>query len=106
MTKLETSDNSKGDPETAIGLSEEHIPLDQMVGLQSRSWGFQGDNGQLYEQTGKGKKLREGYGSQHTVGCGIDFSKNVGFLTKNGRYLGKTTPVSAISLALRFQSVI
>ncbi|KAK1238953.1 hypothetical protein MKX08_006014 [Trichoderma sp. CBMAI-0020] len=88
ITRLEISKNSIVDPEIAVGLSEEHVPLDQMVGRESGSWGFHGDNGQLYGQQGKGKDFDEGYGSRHTVGCGINFSKNVGFLTKIGRFLG------------------
>lgn len=96
MTRLKTAEDSTIDPEIGIGISEEHASFDQLVGLQEGSWGFQGDDGQLYEQQGKGKKLNEGYGSQDIVGCGIDFSKNVGFLTKNGRYLGKMTRDSAI----------
>lgn len=47
-----------------------------------------------------GRKLDEGFGSRHTIGCGIDFSKNVGFLTKNGRYLGKMIRDSAIFVDL------
>ncbi|UKZ71203.1 uncharacterized protein TrAtP1_012164 [Trichoderma atroviride] len=91
MTRLETSEDSIGDPEIAVGLGEEHIHLDSTVGCESESWGFLGESGQLYERGRKMKKFHKGYGSQHTVGCGIDFSKNVGFLTKNGRYLGHFT---------------
>lgn len=100
MTKLETSEDSIVDPEISVGLSEEHVPLDSMVGEESESWSFHGDNGQLYEQQGKGERFDEGYGSRHTIGCGIDFSKNVGFLTKNGQYLGKTPRDSAIFVDL------
>lgn len=101
ITRLEKSENSAINPEIGVGLSEEHVSLDQMVGWQHGSWGYHGDNGKIYDQQGTGEKLHEGYGSRHTVGCGIDFSKKVGFLTKNGRYLGKMTPVSAIFVDLQ-----
>lgn len=100
MIRLEITEDSMIGPEIGIGLSEEHVPLYQMVGLQSGSWGFQGDTGQLYEQQGMKKKFDEGYSSRHTIGCGIDFSKNVRFLTKNGRYLGKMNCLSAIFVDL------
>ncbi|KAL7920076.1 hypothetical protein ACQKWADRAFT_299309 [Trichoderma austrokoningii] len=76
--KITCPENSTIDLEISIRLSEEHVPLDEMVGSQLGSWGFHWDNDQLYD---------EGYVSQHTVGCGIDFSKNVRFFTKNGQYL-------------------
>ncbi|KAL7896114.1 concanavalin A-like lectin/glucanase domain-containing protein [Trichoderma sp. TUCIM 5745] len=58
-----------------------------MLGLHQRSWGYHGDDGDIYPSNGGGR-----YGPQYTkhdvIGCGVDFDNGVAFFTLNGKYLG------------------
>lgn len=74
----------------AVGLSTNDFSLHtRMVGWDSYSYGYHGDDGGVFHDTGH--MLREygpRFGAGDTVGCGIDYHRNVIFFTLNGRFLG------------------
>ncbi|KAI8332936.1 hypothetical protein BC941DRAFT_435826 [Chlamydoabsidia padenii] len=79
------------DGHIAIGFCGEYSRLDRLPGCDEYSWGFHGENGSLTGgSTGqtKRRKYEACFGVGDTIGCGIDFSNNTLFYTKNGIYLG------------------
>ena len=66
-----------------------------MPGWTSGSWGYRGNDGKIFHQTGRGIDYGPTYGAEDVVGCGINFTTNSAFFTKNGRYLGKQRNVAS-----------
>ena len=61
-----------------------------MPGRGTHSWGYHGDNGHVYEEGDRELVASlPRYGAGDVVGCGVDFSSNTAFFTKNGARLGK-----------------
>jgi Ran-binding protein 9/10 len=60
-----------------------------MPGWEPRSWGFHGDDGQLYNNDRSKDLVVAKYGTGDVVGCGVDFTSNVAFFTRNGEKLRK-----------------
>lgn len=56
------------------------------VGYEQDSFGYHGYNGMVYDT--KGKDYGPTFSSGDVVGCGIDFSNQTAFFTKNGVHLG------------------
>jgi hypothetical protein len=86
-------ENVKGcpDPEIGIGFCEEHVALSGMVGWYDGSWGFHGDDGNLYEGFGTGRDYSEPFAEGDLIGCGVDFQRKSAFYTRNGDVIGKGT---------------
>jgi Ran-binding protein 9/10 len=59
-----------------------------MPGWEPGSWGYHGDDGKIFWD-GQDAEYGPTYGAEDVVGCGVDFTTNSAFFTKNGRYLGK-----------------
>ena len=51
------------------------------------SWGYHGDDGGIFHNTGSHKLAYATYSQGDVVGCGIDNQKRM-FFTKNGKLLG------------------
>jgi Ran-binding protein 9/10 len=62
-----------------------------MTGWDHSSWGYHGDDGQLFVEGGDGRSYSEGFGTGDIVGCHFMPNEGVTF-TKNGVCLGK--PIS------------
>lgn len=84
-----------GIPEcVAVGLSRDGFNLLQkMPGWDSQSYGYHGDDGGAYHDSGHMCfKFGPKYGPGDTVGCGLDYSQGSGqadlFYTLNGEYKG------------------
>lgn len=61
-----------------------------MPGWDGGSWGYHGDNGKLYSESGQGIPYGPVYGMGDTIGCGMDFQTGELSFVKNGVYIGKS----------------
>ncbi|KAI0791861.1 hypothetical protein C8Q75DRAFT_715439 [Abortiporus biennis] len=79
---------SKG--HVSIGFSCSDVRLSRLPGWERHSWGYHADDGWAFP----GFKEKDGspygptYDTGDVIGCGIDFSQNKAFFTKNGTFLG------------------
>jgi hypothetical protein len=71
-----------------IGIAPPNYPTNQFPGLQKESFGYHGDDGNIFTGSGKVSFTRAKFGVNDTIGCGISPSGQV-FFTKNGFFLGK-----------------
>jgi hypothetical protein len=90
---------SKGrDGYIAIGFMERSASLNRLPGMHgvffilgwdNHSYGYHGNDGKWFHAS---STIAVGYGPLFTtgdvIGCGINFSQNIGFYTKNGVFLG------------------
>ena len=63
-----------------------------MPGWGHRSWGYHGDDGQLFcidVGSNRGRPYGPTFGSGDVIGCGVDFGSKSAFFTKNGEHLGE-----------------
>jgi len=60
-----------------------------MPGWHFGSWGYHGDDGKVFSETGRGIRYGPTYETGDTVGCGGDMARKTIFFTKNGVHLGK-----------------
>lgn len=59
-----------------------------ITGWEEHSWGYHGENGNVYSGPGTEKSYGPKFGTGDIIGCGIDFRDMSAFYTKNGIYLG------------------
>jgi SPRY domain len=71
-----------------LGLCSGFASLEAMPGWEPSSWGYHGDNGKFYSESGQGTTYGDKFGTGDVVGCYITVDKGVVF-TKNGTLLGK-----------------
>ena len=74
--------------EIGLGLCSGYTSLDAMPGWNHSSWGYHGDDGKFFAQSGTGTTYGDTFGAGDVVGCHITFDKGVTF-TKNGASFGK-----------------
>lgn len=74
-----------------MGFCEEYAPLDCMLGMDKGSWGYLGDDRDIFTPDGGGTYGLP-YAKKDVVGCGVDFDKEVAFFTMNGIYVGESFP--------------
>ena len=72
-----------------IGLCRKVSETVGMPGWSQGSWGYHGDDGCAFAETGRGRAYAERYSSGDVVGCGIHLESGTVFFTKNGVHLGK-----------------
>ncbi|KAI0885822.1 SPRY-domain-containing protein [Annulohypoxylon maeteangense] len=69
-----------------IGFSTKNVPLMRPPGWEPESWGYHGDDGDVYSGQNVGKPFEGGaFGPTDTIGCGINFRTREAFFTKNGQ---------------------
>ncbi|KAI0144085.1 SPRY domain-containing protein [Hypoxylon sp. NC0597] len=69
-----------------IGFSTKNVPLMRPPGWEPESWGYHGDDGDIYSGQNVGKAYDgSSFGPQDTIGCGINFRTREAFFTKNGQ---------------------
>ncbi|KAI7832977.1 hypothetical protein BX661DRAFT_178903 [Kickxella alabastrina] len=71
-----------------IGLSRKHVQRSRLPGWDEGSWGYHGDDGNVFDCDGRGTPFGPGFASGDTVGCGMDFMKKRIFFTRNGVFVG------------------
>jgi hypothetical protein len=64
-----------------------------MPGWTPSSWGYHGDDGNIYAESVRGKTYGSTFGTGDVVGCHITFARGITF-TKNGISLGKGRKLS------------
>ncbi|KAK4206391.1 ankyrin repeat-containing domain protein [Rhypophila decipiens] len=75
--------------EIGVGLCREQTSLDDMVGWRSGTWGYHGDDGNLYSEVGWEKAYGDKFGVGSVVGCGVDFDKGgTAYFSLNGKSCG------------------
>ncbi|KAJ4499343.1 hypothetical protein C8R41DRAFT_915548 [Lentinula lateritia] len=72
----------------SVGFAGPDVKLSRLPGWEPTSWGYHGDDGCSFAAERNGTPYGPTFGLGDVVGCGIDFSTNQAFFTKNGTFLG------------------
>ncbi|KAI5860248.1 SPRY domain-containing protein [Durotheca rogersii] len=76
----------RDDATVCIGFSAKNVALSRAPGWEADSWGYHGDDGDVYAASTTGKTYEGGtFGPQDIVGCGVNFRTREAFFTKNGK---------------------
>ncbi|KAI0179215.1 SPRY domain-containing protein [Hypoxylon sp. FL1284] len=69
-----------------IGFSNKTVALTRPPGWEAGSWGYHGDDGDVYAGHNVGQAYEgASFGAHDTIGCGVNFRTREAFFTKNGR---------------------
>lgn len=60
-----------------------------MVGCRRGSWGYHGDDGSLFLETGSGKPYGKKFGTGDVIGCGVDFDQGKAYFSRNEERFGE-----------------
>lgn len=71
-----------------IGLTDEDFKLDKLPGWIEDTYGYHGDDGQVFHNNGHGKLWGPRFSNGDIVGCGVNFKTGEVFFTINGEWLG------------------
>ncbi|KAI1176616.1 ran-binding protein [Nemania sp. FL0916] len=72
-----------------VGFVTKNVSLARPPGWEQDSWGYHGDDGDIYSGGNVGKKYKETtFTTQDVIGCGVNFRTGQAFFTKNGVNLG------------------
>lgn len=83
-----TSKTNSGKGHISVGLVSRDFKLVRLPGWEKNSWGYHGDDGSSFAAEKTGTPYGPQFGAGDVIGCGIDFSQNRAFYTKNGALLG------------------
>ncbi|KAI0327266.1 SPRY-domain-containing protein [Cubamyces sp. BRFM 1775] len=72
----------------SIGFSAPDVRLSRLPGWERNSWGYHADDGWAFPGHKDGSPFGPTFDTGDVIGCGIDFSQNRVFYTKNGSFLG------------------
>ncbi|QSS61968.1 ran-binding protein [Histoplasma capsulatum] len=72
-----------------VGFTSNKASLERLPGWEQESWAYHGDDGRTFfgETQGQGKLYGPKYSVNDTIGCGVNFSTNTAFFTRNGVFL-------------------
>ena len=70
---------------TTIGFTDEHFKNSRQPGWEANSYGYHGDDGNLYHGQGRGETYAQGFTTGDTVGAGINYARQEIFFTRNGK---------------------
>ncbi|KAJ2600571.1 hypothetical protein EV177_007121 [Coemansia sp. RSA 1804] len=71
-----------------VGFSRSGLNIHRLPGWDIGSWGYHGDDGNVFGGDGRGTGYGPRFTTGDTVGCGIDFMRQRIFFTRNGFFLG------------------
>lgn len=83
-----TSKTNSNKGHISVGLVSRDFKLTRLPGWEKNSWGYHGDDGSSFAAEKTGTPYGPQFGAGDVIGCGIDFSQNRAFYTKNGALLG------------------
>ena len=72
-----------------VGFSGSKASLEKLPGWEPDSWAYHGDDGMSFSGQSTGRHYAEQFTTGDVIGCGVDFTTNQAFFTKNGVFLGK-----------------
>jgi hypothetical protein len=71
-----------------IGFCTEKVSLNKLPGWEQESWGYHGDDGNIFCCQGTRKAYGPKFNTDDIIGCGVNFRNNTAFFTRNGYFLG------------------
>jgi hypothetical protein len=71
-----------------IGFCTEKVSLNKLPGWELESWGYHGDDGNIFCCQGTRKSYGPKFNTDDIIGCGVNFRNNTAFFTRNGHFLG------------------
>ncbi|KAI1745068.1 concanavalin A-like lectin/glucanase domain-containing protein [Xylaria scruposa] len=72
-----------------VGFVAKNTSLARPPGWEQESWGYHGDDGDIYSGGNVGKKYKDTtFSAGDIIGCGVNFRTGQAFFTKNGANLG------------------
>jgi hypothetical protein len=71
-----------------VGFLGKSVTLARPPGWEPESWGYHGDDGDIYSGGNVGKKYDETFSAGDVVGCGVNFRTGQAFFTRNAKKLG------------------
>jgi hypothetical protein len=80
-----------------VGFCDEKAPLNRMLGWDQGSWGYHGDDGCLFTDSGIGRLYGDTYSTGNVIGCGINFTTGTAFYTKDGTIIGQSSPPNPLA---------
>uniref|UniRef100_D8QKH9 B30.2/SPRY domain-containing protein n=2 Tax=Schizophyllum commune (strain H4-8 / FGSC 9210) TaxID=578458 RepID=D8QKH9_SCHCM len=72
----------------SIGFAGKDVKLARLPGWEPHSYGYHGDDGLSFAAQKDGTPYGPVFGTGDVIGCGIDFTMNRAFYTKNGAFIG------------------
>uniref|UniRef100_A0A6M2FBY6 B30.2/SPRY domain-containing protein n=1 Tax=Populus davidiana TaxID=266767 RepID=A0A6M2FBY6_9ROSI len=72
----------------AIGFTNHTFKMRRQPGWEANSYGYHGDDGNLYRGPGTGEAFGPTFTTNDTVGAGINYAAQEFFFTKNGALVG------------------
>ncbi|KAF8446337.1 hypothetical protein L210DRAFT_2971217 [Boletus edulis BED1] len=72
----------------SIGFITRDVKVSRLPGWEKNSWGYHGESGIICSGDKNGLPFGTTFGVGDIIGCGIDFTQNKVFYTKNGSLLG------------------
>ncbi|KAG7090737.1 hypothetical protein E1B28_009827 [Marasmius oreades] len=72
----------------SVGFAGSDVRMSRLPGWEPNSWGYHGDDGCSFAAEKNGTKYGPTFGVGDIIGCGMDFTTNQAFYTKNGVNLG------------------
>ncbi|KAH9947069.1 SPRY-domain-containing protein [Amylocystis lapponica] len=70
------------------GFSSGDVRLSRLPGSEKHSWGYRAEDGWALPGQKDGRPYGPTFEASDVIGCGVDFSQNKAFYTKNGVFLG------------------
>ncbi|KAH6655534.1 SPRY domain-containing protein [Truncatella angustata] len=67
-----------------VGFTTKSVSLARPPGWEAESYGYHGDDGQIYSGANQGKPYGHVFSTGDTIGCGINFRTGNIFFTRNG----------------------
>ncbi|KAG1749624.1 uncharacterized protein EDB91DRAFT_1108746 [Suillus paluster] len=83
-----TSKTNSNKGHISVGLVSRDFKPSRLPGWEKNSWGYHGDDGSSFAAEKTGTPYGPQFGAGDVIGCGLDFSQNRAFYTKNGALLG------------------